>query len=335
MRPVLLFVGLITTLPVPASTLFDDDTTLDVRLSGPLSTVISDKREREERSFRISVGGHSFDVAVRVRGNSRVKACPFPPLRLNFRPPDVAGTVFDGETRLKLVTHCRNGSERSQDAVLNEYAAYRAFNLMSPSSYRVRLLKIQYEDSDGKQSRLSESHYGFLIESDESLANRLGGTVAEVDGIRFSDLDMAQAATLSVFQYFIGNNDWSFVTSENDDVCCHNIDLLRVEDRLVPVPYDFDLAAITRANYRMAGRMNVSRERDYSGYCRVPMESLAEAVNRVQEIKDSVMDAMRRVPVLNERTLERRVDFSADYFEEAADSDALLAAFDRTCIGSR
>lgn len=315
--------------------LFDDDAILDATLRGPLSTVIADKRNREERPFRFSVNGDSFDVAVRVRGNSRVKACPFPPLRLNFKRSDVAGTALDGEARLKLVTHCRNGSERSQDSVLNEYAAYRAFQLISARSYRVRLLRIHYEDTDGKQARLQGPHYGFLIESKKNLAKRLSATVAEIEAIRFADLDASQTALVSVFQYLIGNKDWSFVTSENDDVCCHNIDLLRAGDTLVPIPYDFDLAALTRANYRMADRMNVSTRREYSGYCRVPTDSLGRAVDHIQQMRDSVMDTMRRVPALNERTRERRVRFSAGYFEEAIDRGRLLAGFEQHCIGSR
>ena len=335
MNRFVLFVALLTASPVSGSTLFEEDSVLDVTLRGPLSTVIADKRDRAEQAFSLSLNGTTYSVAIRIRGNSRVRACPFPPLRLSFRESSLGGTDLDGERTLKLVTHCRNGSERSQDSVLNEYAAYRVFQLISANSYRVRLLSIRYEDTDGKQARLQGPHYGFLIESDRSLAKRLGGTVAEVEAIRFADLDNRQTALVSIFQYFIGNNDWSLVTSENDDVCCHNIDLLRLGDKLVPIPYDFDLAALTRANYRMAGRMNVSKRREYSGYCRVSTDSLGQAVDYVQQLRDRVLDTMRQVPALNERTRERRVEFSAAYFEEAGERERLLAGFERNCIGSR
>ena len=154
-------------------------------MSGPLATVIKEKRTREEHSFTFTVGGTSYDAAVRVRGNSRAAICSFPPLRLNFRRSALTGTLLAGEDKLKLVTHCRPGSDRALDAVLNEFTAYRIFNLISDASYRVRLLKIHYHDTDGKQRGLAEAHYGFLIESSEGLAKRLGGSVADVHGDSF------------------------------------------------------------------------------------------------------------------------------------------------------
>ena len=183
----ILFTGL-AALPAAASSLFDENSIVEITLRGPLSSVIADKRNREERPFTLSLGGETFNVRVRIRGNSRVQACAFPPLRLNFKKGELKGTTLEGEDKLKLVTHCRNGSERSQDSLLNEYAAYRAFEAMSSFSYRVRLLKVYYEDTDGKQSKLDDPQFGFLIESHEGLAGRLGGQVAKLEAILFSEL---------------------------------------------------------------------------------------------------------------------------------------------------
>lgn len=327
--------ALLLSSPVLGSTLFDGDTVLEVTLEGPVSAVIADKRDRDERPFTLTIDGTSFPVDVRVRGNSRVVACAFPPLRLDFDKSELEGTMLEGEDKLKLVTHCRNGNEQAQDSVLNEYAAYRLFRHMSDRSYRVRLLKVRYEDSDGNPRGLDEPHYGFLIESDEGLAKRLGGSVVEVEGIRFSELDLEQAARMSVFQYFIGNKDWSFVTSENDDVCCHNIDLLEVDGQLVTIPYDFDLAAITRARYRTSGRMTQSKRREYAGYCQVPAERLASVVDELLAAKTDLLATVREVPALDERTSERRMSFTEGFFDEAEDRERLLAMFDKRCIGAR
>ena len=326
---------LLAAIPAAGATLFDEDSVLEITLRGPLSSVIADKRRREERSFTFIAGGRSFDVAVRIRGNSRVTACAFPPLRLDFEPQELAGSPLEGEDKLKLVTHCRNRSERAQDAVLNEFAAYRIFNLLSERSYRVRLLRIRYEDTDGKQSSPEIPPYGFLIESDVGLARRLGGTVEKIDGLRFSELDMEQAATISIFQYLIGNKDWSFVKAENDDSCCHNLDLLRVNGALVPLPYDFDLAAMTRARYRHSARLNLSTRREYSGYCRTPTDALAAALERARQRQAQILSALAAVPALDESSRERRVAFVEEFFAEADDPGALLNQFARDCVGSR
>jgi len=333
LRKVVLTLALLTTSPTFGSSLFDDNSILEVTMSGPLSTLIKQKRNREQYPFTLAIDDASVDVAVRIRGNTRVDLCRFPPLRLNFTASGPDGTPFAGEDKLKLVTHCQNGSEKSQDSVFNEFTAYRFFNLISDRSYRVRLLRIRYEDTDGKQRNLEESHYGFLIESDEGLARRLGGTVAKVEAIRFSRLDIQQTARLSVFQYLIGNKDWSFVTADNDDTCCHNIDLLDVDSTLVPIPYDFDLAALTRANYRARPRLNRSNKREYNGYCRTPTDMVDQAIDHIQSLKDEILSTALHVTALNNETRERRATFTAAYFEEAVGKAALLAKFERNCIG--
>ena len=35
-----------------------------------------------------------------------------------------------------------------------------------------------------------------------------------------------QTARLYVFQYLIGNFDWSFVIADEADTCCHNIQVI-------------------------------------------------------------------------------------------------------------
>lgn len=333
LRQFILIIALLTTPPASGSALFDDDSILEVTLKGPLSTLIEDKRNREENPFTLVVDGASLNVAVRVRGNSRVSTCRFPPLRLNFTASGLDETPFAGEDKLKLVTHCQNGSNDAQDSVLNEFIAYRIFNLISDRSYRVRLLRVRYQDSDGKQRKLEEPHYGFLVESDESLARRHGGAVAKVEAILFSKLDIEQTARLNVFQYLIGNRDWSFVTADSDDACCHNIDLLEIESALVPVPYDFDLAALTGAKYRARRELNQSNKREYSGYCRTPRDMLDQAIDHIQLLRDDILSAAMHAPTLDDNTQERRAKFIAGYFEEAAEKAALLSRFERNCIG--
>ena len=321
--------------PAIGNTVFDDDSILEVTLSGPLTTLIRNKSDRREYAFTLATGDASVDLTVRIRGNSRVEACRFPPLRLNFAAsgPDAARVA--GNDRVKLVTHCRNGERRTQDAVLNEYAVYHTFNLISDHSYRVRLLRIRYVDTDGKQRKLDEPHYGFLIESDAGLARRLGGKVAKMEGIRFGDLDPQQTARMAVFQYLVGNKDWSFVTAHNDNRCCHNVDLLEIGKTLYPVPYDFDLAALTRASYPGRSDLNVSTGRTYTGYCKTPQESLDLAVDHVQQLRELILEELLRLPALDPAAVQRRTRFAAGYFEEAADKPAMLAKFNRSCIGSR
>ena len=81
----------------------------------------------------------------------------------------------------------------------------------------------------------------------------------ESDVVDFLVTILEQVAKLNLFQFFIGNRDWSLVSAETDKYCCHNVELLRVGQSLVPVPYDFDLAALTYSKYRAGSRLQQSK----------------------------------------------------------------------------
>jgi hypothetical protein len=329
---IVVVVALLAAVPVAGSPLFTENAVLEVTLAGPLSSVLRERAKPREHPFKVTDGERSYEVAVRARGNSRLKLCRFPPLRLDFPASDVSGTRFGGQHKLKLVTHCRNGDRKAQNAVLNEYTAYRVFNQISDKSYRVRLLRIRYVDTEGKQKKLDEPHFGFLIESARGLADRLGGTEANVPAVRFSELDLEQVGRLNVFQFFIGNRDWSLVSDEAERSCCHNIDLLRVGKRLVAVPYDFDLALLTQANYRTGSRLQRSRRREYRGYCRTPTERVETAIDDVAKLKQAILSTLEEVPAFGEKALQRRLEFAADYFRSAEDKARLLARFAKRCV---
>ena len=156
-----------------------------------------------------------------------------------------------------------------------------------------------------------------------------------MEGVRFGDLDPQQTARMTVFQYLIGNKDWSFVTAHNDNRCCHNVDLLEIGTALYPLPYDFDLAALTRASYPGRGDLNVSKSRTYTGYCKTPQESLEMAVEHVQQLRQPILDTILQLPALEPAAAQRRASFAETFFEEATDRSGMLAKFDRDCIGSR
>ena len=82
-------------------------------------------------------------------------------LRVDFTAPPPATSLFAGQKKLKLVTHCRN-SASFQQYVLLEYAAYRLYNLLTPHSFRARLANINYQATTDGQPIISR--VGFFIE---------------------------------------------------------------------------------------------------------------------------------------------------------------------------
>jgi hypothetical protein len=233
---------------------------------------------------------------------------------------------------LKVVTHC---NEKTRDAgnVYNEYLAYRIFNLLSDASYRVRLLRIKYVDTDGRLD-IASPQFAFALESNKALAVRIGGTPAKLPGVPYSRIDDAQATLIYVFQYLIGNTDWSLVTADTDEFCCHNGDLFERQGKLVMVPYDFDLAGLVDASYARPDsslRIKSVKSRRYRGYCTSP-ESVQNALHIIQEHRSEILELAASIPATSAKELEKRQDYLSDFFAESENEEKLLKNFARRCL---
>jgi len=316
-----------------ASPLFDDSAVIEVELRGPIGSLIKNKKERNELSFVLSANGVEYHVQVRVRGKSRLRVCEFPPLRFNFLTRDTEQTVFAGQDKLKLVTHCRKRTVAQADA-LQEYAAYRIFNLISDVGYRVRLLHITYRDTDERRKDEVLVRYGFLIESQTELAERFSGDPAKVTGVSLRSLDEDQAAAVYIFQYLIGNTDWSLAKADDDDVCCHNGDILDIEAKRFYVPYDFDLAGLVNAKYAYpdpALPIRKVTQRMYRGYC-APRDTLQSALGLIKTRQADILGVLSEIPGLPEDERAKSIGYLNQFFTRAEDEEKMLQSFAKRCL---
>src|SRR5689334_20773519 len=91
-----------------------------------------------------------FKAVQRDRNPESTKLFPAP-LRVEFDPQTTAGTVFEGHRALKLGTHCRE-ADLFEQYMPREYVAYRILNLLTPRSFRARLVDASYINApDGKK----------------------------------------------------------------------------------------------------------------------------------------------------------------------------------------
>jgi len=329
------FFALLLILPVTATAgLFDETEMIEVSLSGPVSSILEDTEQRNERPFVLGVNGRDIGIQARVRGKSRTRVCDFPPIRFNFSDSDAAQTVFEGQGKLKLVTHCRNNSQGTTN-VLEEYVIYRMFNVLTDISYRTRLLHIKYDDTSGKLHKDASPNYAFLIESGKQVESRTGGEFVDVPAISQSRLEQNHAAVVFVFQYLIGNTDWSFVLAEDSEACCHNGDVLEMDSRMYYVPYDFDLAGLVNAPYAKPdpsiGLRSVTQRR-YRGYC-IASEPLAAALSLVKSKKTEIMNVLQELPDYSDKAEKKSLKFLEDFFKKAEDESRLLKTFEKRCLG--
>ena len=327
------WLSLIANATVFASPLFDENTVIDVELIGPIGSLIKDKDDEIERPFVLIAGGVEHQIQVRTRGKSRLRVCDFPPLRFNFSKGVPENSVFVGQDKLKLVTHCRN-KEIAQADALQEFAAYRIFNQITDIGYKVRLLRITYTDTDNRFDPKLDEHYAFLIESQSGLAERIGGEPANVTGISLKSLDGDQAALVYVFQYLVGNTDWSMVMAEGDEFCCHNGDIVDIGSGRFYVPYDFDLAGMVNANYAYPDpslRIRKVTQRLYRGFC-TERETLETALAVVVRHKADILDILNKIPGMSDKERSKSSNFLKEFFARAEDDEKMLQSFERRCL---
>jgi hypothetical protein len=255
--------------------LFQSDEILDVRIVAPLTTLLDERPTDEDlpATFRYkdSAGQDvQFDVKIRTRGRFRrqEEVCTFPPMRLNFKEQETKDTLFHKQNKVKLVTHCK-GSKSYEQVILREYTAYRILNVMTDASFKVRLLRITYVDSEGK--RQDHVNHGIIIEHRDRLAKRLDKPYLDVPRTVIESLDPEHTNSVSLYHYLIGNTDFSPIRGTEGQACCHNQVLFGNEgEPLLSIPYDFDQAGLVDAPHSLPNeRFNLSsvRRRLYRGRC--------------------------------------------------------------------
>lgn len=336
LRPRVLSFLLLVPLAGEAESLFDDGDVLEVRIAGPIDSLIREEEQREELPFVLTTEGVDHAVTIRVRGKSRARVCDFPPLRLNFRTAEVADSVLAGQDKLKLVTHCKN-YDRGETDMLQEYVAYRVFNALTDLSYRVRLLRIHYVDSDERLTDKAANRYGFVLEPAAAFASRVGAKRHRTRSIRRGALDLDYAALVFVYQYLVANTDWALVHAEGVDECCHNIDLFRADTGVLLVPYDLDLSGVVNARYAYPDRsLRIKRvtQRLYRGMC-MQRDIVRTALRHVVSRREAILAIPGNTPGLTAKVARDTRRFLDTFFALAADEDKLLDNFEKRCIEPR
>jgi hypothetical protein len=310
--------------------LFQTAAPLELRLETDLRGLLRDRGEKrvEHRAalwFSSDADTGSVQVKLRTRGIFRLKNCTFPPIRVDLPTRKVENTPFAGQDRLKLVTHCRSDRLYERN-LLREYALYRVFSVLTDTSFRVRLAHIAYVDSARHDT---VTRYGFLLESDAALAQRLAAE--QVTGAKVHDMvtDASHMTLVAVFQYLIGNTDWSVWGR-------HNIAIFQETAQprsLLAVPYDFDFSGVINAPYASTPPqlpIRSVRERLYRGYCQ-PDSLVAQVLSRFRTTKDSVYAAVRAVPGLPEGDVRAMLDYFDDFYETIDNRTAVNRVFARSC----
>ena len=202
---------------------------------------------KTELSYKEKDGSwKNINAKLKRRGNNRLKNCYFTPIKLKVKKSVAAGTVFEGNNKLKLVLPCIQQKDLN-DNILKEFMAYKFFELISPYHFKTRLVAIDYKEKRGNRLKLHQIK-GILIEDIDKTADRYEGRVIERD-IHPLTQDGECSIRNDFFQYMIGNTDYSIAQQ-------HNQKLLYIDKKIVPIPYDFDMSGLVNASYSVVPNAN-------------------------------------------------------------------------------
>jgi hypothetical protein len=273
-----------------------------------------------------------LDIEIRTRGHFRHNTCDFPPLSLNLKKAQTDGTLFEKQKKLKLVVHC-DDSKRYEQIVLREYLAYRIYNAVTNMSFRVRLLRVTYVDNE--ERRKEQVRYAFLIEHKNRLAERYDMKDLKVERTTVSAIQSDRLNQTSVFQYLIGNTDFSPIAGPPGSGCCHNYVLFQKDgDLMIAIPYDFDQAGFVDAPYASPNenlRIRTVRQRLYRGRCN-NNNHIDASVGRFKENRDAIYALVNEQEGLEPRVRKALLKFIDKFYVVIDDPNKVEKQIVKKCV---
>ncbi len=304
---------------------FDSDKAVDFRLEAPLAELrkqrgaASDLEWIEGKLIYTNAQGEEAElrVGIRARGNFRRKRvnCFFPPYWINFRKSEVKGTPFAGLDKVKVVSHCNSGKKRNEPYLYSEYLAYKTYNMLTDLSFQVRLATIDYHDTDRDKSE--GAYAAFFIEHTNSLEKRLGAKQVKDQFVLPSRYDLSDLCLAEMFQFFIGNTDFSYFASEEE--CCHNAKVFhrkKGDKGLFPVPYDFDISGIVSAPYAAPNPnfpIKSVKDRLYRGV-EIDHDIITATVRRFIDQKEAIYELWETFELLDPKRRLKALGFIDDFY---------------------
>lgn len=253
----------------------------------------------------------SWDIKLRNRGRYRRSKCDMPPLKLKFPKKLMKADGFSGHNDFKLVTHCLD-SDKDGENVLREYLAYQLYAQLSPVNFRTQLVRITYINT---QTGSTDTNYGILIEDSDEMAERMQSTICEecfnLDKDKF---DRSNIQTSVLFQYMIGNTDYSVTMSRNLKILVP----VNSNDSYRVAAYDFDFSGLVNTEYARPrneiGQRSV-RQRVYLGANWEKCDWTA-TMQHFQAQRTNIMDTIDGFEYLSKRDRRDIKSYINEFYEE-------------------
>lgn len=263
-----------------------------------------------------------WEVEVRSRGKFRRKVCQFPPLKIKFPKKDLKEEGFNKHNEFKLVTHCTAALD-ADEYLLREFLIYKLFNIISDTGFRAQLIRATYKD--GKSSTRIK-RYAILLEDEEDLEDRMESKVCdECYNWPVEELNLEEIHKVCLFQFMIGNTDWSFKF-------LRNLKLLMPKDSsgYIASPYDFDFAGLVNVPYAIPNAdyaLENCRQRYFIGFVEEERE-LAATILLFQSKKQEMIEYVQNFKYLDKSSKKDIIRYMETFYASIEQGDFLNRVVD-------
>jgi hypothetical protein len=310
-----------TTIPdssVKSFRLFEEEKPVEITLRFDLSTYFRTRPKEDYLKANITFNLSKTDsisknIRLRTRGYFRNHYCIFPPIELNFKKADFGYKDLNKISKLKLVVQCGSGKDK-EEYVLREYLTYKLFNVLTDTSFRVRLLTVNYIDTEKKRKPFKQN--GFFIEPVDMITSRTKSFQVKSKTLTQKSIVPFIMDRVAIFNYMIGNYDWSVPGQHN--ILILNFPGIDPYGRAIAIPHDFDWTGVVNATYAVpaeeVGTENV-RERIFTGVCRrkeVFQQDLELFLRKKQEFYKVIND----FPYLSQRSKKDITRYLDEFFDQ-------------------
>lgn len=310
--------------------LFSSDKILNITLRGNLRDLMNDRGENPiTHSIQVVIKDEAntekqLSAEAKTRGHFRKlkENCGYPPLLLRFTKSDsLNNSVFKGNDKCKLVMPCVG-----DNYVVYEWLVYKLYNLITPKSFEARLVKVGLEDTRSKKN--TPPFYGILLEEEKKMAKR-NKMLSIERKLRPEQALQQDFLTMAMFEYLIGNTDWSVQYLQNIKLIA--ADSLGVAST---VAYDFDHSGLVDAPYAHPAEelmMHSVRERRYRGYCITNMKLFDASIALFNKVKPEILSLYNNCPYIDEKYKKTTIKYIEEFYTTINNPSAFQKEFGYPC----
>jgi hypothetical protein len=311
---------------------FASDIPLQITLCFDIREFIRTKASQKYQDATLTVKINETDsltqsIKIKARGFMRLDYCSFPPIMLKFKGGNPDSAQIQRKGTIKLVTHC-NGTPTFENYVFKEYLVYRMYNLLTPYSFKTRLVQVNYVDVNKPDKHYTE--YGILIENDDKMAERNRSAIVKNVNITQKNMLPAEMARVAIFNYMIGNTDWSVPLQHNIKVI-KQLDVL--SDKGIPIAYDFDYSGFVNTSYSTPFEelpIKHVTERYYMGVC-MEDDELSAVIAEFDSLKDKFLSTIEEFDLLRDSHKKQAEAYINSFYKSYKSQNYLVSDLNRTC----